>query len=184
MARYLDHIKRLKSEKSEHLLKEADTRLVQQQELHTDDLKELEEQYETQLRISREKMETILKSKLKSAEMASQREKEALDHVLKTIKLTQNQMNDCESRVNALEQTNLSLTDALRNLQTGLRIERSQANDLQAEVNNLQEELTLEIEQYQELVKEEADDSLSLEIAKFNHLLSNEEKRIKLLEGS
>lgn len=180
LARYLDRIRNLETESAQNVFHEVDTRLVQQQELHTKDLDELREQYESQLQSNREKMEIFLKTKLKAAEMASQRDKEALDHALKTLSVTHNQINESENRVIALERAKFNLNDRLRNLQISLNIEQSQANNLQAEADRLRTELAVKREQYQQLLNAEAENSLTLEIAKFNNLLSKEEKRLKL----
>lgn len=181
LARYLDHLRDLEAKNTQTFRQEDDTRLVQQQELHAKDLDELREQYETQLQANREQMENLMKTKLKAAEIASQRDKEALEHVLKTLSVTHNQINESESRVMAMEKTKSNLNESVRNLQTNLEVEQFHQNDLLAEVNSLREELALKIEQQQRLVDEEAENSLGLEIAKFNHLLSSEEKRLKLL---
>lgn len=180
LARYLDRIRHLETKNTQKFLEEADTRVVEQQELQTKDLDELREQYETQLQSNREKLENLMKAKLNAEEMASQRDREALEHVLKTLSVTHNQINESESRLIALEQTKFTLTDKIRNLQTGLAIEQSQAKQLQTEINRLREGLASKIEQHQQLVDTEAEDSLTLEIAQFNRLLSQEEKRLKL----
>lgn len=180
LARILDHQKHLQTNNNESFRREADTRVIQQQEFHTKELDELREQYEEQLQLNREKLENLMKTKLKAAEIASQRDKEALDHVLKTISVTHNQINESESRVTALEQVKGNLTDRVRNLQTSLKMEQFHATKLEADENQLREELASKIDQYQQLAASEAENSLGLEIAKFQHLLSAEEKRIKL----
>lgn len=181
LARYLDHLRDLETQTTQTFREEDDTRLVQQRELHTKDLDELREQYEKQLQSNREQMENLMKTKLKAAEIAAQRDKEALEHALKTLSVTHNQINESESRVMAMERNKLNLDESVKNLQTSLETEQFQQNNLVTEVTSLQEELALIIEQHQQLVESEAENSLELEIAKFNELLSNEEKRIKLL---
>lgn len=180
LARYLDHVKRLKKENVQQLLEEAENRSVQQQQVHTNDLDELREYYETQLRLSREKMEESLKAKLKSYEMASQRDKEAIEHARKTLSVVHHQINESETRVIALEQTKLTLDETLNDLKTGLELEQTNFNTLHAVSVRLQEELKLLIDQHEEEAKAEAVNSLSNEIATFNNLLSMEEKRLKL----
>lgn len=184
LARYLDRIRHLETKNTQNFLKEADTRAVKQQELQTKDVDELREQYETQLQWNREKLENLMKTKLNAEEMASQRDREALEHVLKTLSVTHNQINESESRLIALEQTKFTLTDTIRNLQTSLAIEQSQAKQLQTEINRLREGLASKIEQHQQIMDTEAEDSLTLEIAQFNRLLSQEEKRLKLSTSS
>lgn len=184
LARYLDRIKHSETKNAQTFLQQADTRLVQQAELHSKDLKDLRDQYEIQLQSNREQMTNLFKAKLKAVETASQHDKEALEHVLKTLGLMHNQINESESRVLALEQTKFTLNDGVRDLQTGLEIERSQANTLQEEENRLREELALKIKEHEGLVDPEAEKSLRLEIAKFNDLLSREEKRMKLSASS
>lgn len=180
LARYLEHIRNLKKENTESLIKEAETRLVKQKQLHNSDLEELCEQYEAQLQDNREKLEKILKAKLKSVETASQRDKDALEHATKSLSVNKNLVGESESRVSVLEQTNSALNETVHNLQSSVEVERTQANKLENEVKRLQKELASKIEEYQQLVNEEMDNSIGVEIAAFNHLLSQEEKRIKL----
>lgn len=180
LARYLEHIRNLKKENTESLIKEAETRLVKQKQLHSSDLEELCEQYEAQLQDNREKLEKILKAKLKSVETASQRDKDALEHATKSLSVNKNLVGESESRVSVLEQTNSALNETVHNLQSSVEVERTQANKLENEVKRLQKELASKIEEYQQLVNEEMDNSIGVEIAAFNHLLSQEEKRIKL----
>jgi len=182
LARYLEHMKHLKKENTKNLLEEAETRLVEQQELHANDLEELREQYETQLRENRENLEKVLKSKLKFAETAMQRDKNALEHATKTLSLNKNLINESECRVSALEQTNSTLNETVHNLQLSVETEHSLATGLDNEVKRLQKELALKIEQYQH--QQEIDFEIDLEIAAFDKLLSHEEKRIKLLTSA
>lgn len=184
LARFLERLKHLESKNIENFVEETDNRVVEQQEQQTKDLEELREQYESQLQSNREQIENLMKTKLKAAEMASQRDREALGYVMKTLSVTHNQINESESRTIALEKIKFTLNDSVRNLQTSLEIERSQANQLQTEINRLREGMATKIEEHQRLMNTDAEDSLTLEIAQFNQLLSQEEKRLKLSTSS
>lgn len=184
LARYLDHIRQLETESTQKFLQEADVRIVEQQERRTNDLDELREQYEMQLQSNREKMENLMKTKLKEAETASQRDKEALEHVLRTLGVNHNQINESETRAIALEKIKFTLNDSVRNLQTSLEIEQSQSNKLQTEIDRLRKGIALKIDQHRQLLNTDEEFSLASEIARFNQLLGNEEKRLKLSTSS
>lgn len=180
LARYLNHIKREKKDNLQHLLDDVEQRSVEQQELHDNDLDDLRDHYEAQLQMSRDKTEKLFQSKLKSAEITSQREKEMLEYTQKTLSVVQNQVKEGESRLAAMEQTKFNCEEFIYDLQSMLVMHRGKVSKLEEEATRLQGELNLIMEQHQDLLYEDANDSILLEIAEFNHLLSAEEKRIKL----
>lgn len=179
LARYLHRVRHLETENTHIFLNEADTRLEQQYELHTKALNELRDQYETQMQLNRVKIESLLKAKLTTAEKTIHRDKVTLEHTLKTLRAFYNRIDDNEAQISVLEEINSSLHDSIRNLQTSLESQQSRSANLQTEIHRLREELALKLEEYQSLIGAEAENSLSLEIAEFDKLLSKAEKRFK-----
>lgn len=179
LAHYLQRVRHLETENTQSFLNETDTRLAQQNEVHNKALNDLRDQYETQMQSNRDKIKYLLKTKLTNAEKKIQRDKVTLQHTLKTLRVFYNRIDDNEAQISVLEEINSSLQESIRNLQITLQTEQSRSAKYQTEIHRLREELALKLEEYQTLIDEEADNSLSVEIAEFDKLLSKAEKRFK-----
>lgn len=182
LAQYIDRVKKLEVENRQRFLQEADDRLAEQQKAHANDIQELREKYEIQMKTNREEIEAVFDTKIQALENGSQRDKDALSDALKELNIAQDRVDDSNAKVVMLEQINSSLHARISDLQLALDNERSRSEKSQTEINRLREDMTLQLEEYQELL--DAKNSLAVEIAAYNKLLSGAEKRLKLSSSS
>lgn len=178
LARYIDCVKNLEVENKDRFVKEADDRLAVQQETHANDIQELREKYELQMKSNREEIEALFETKMKTLQNASKRDKEALTDALKEMNIAHNRIDDSSARILILEQINSSLHGRVNDLQSVLESERTRSAKSQTEINRLREEMALQLEEYQELMDKK--NSLAVEIAAYDKLLSGAEQRLKL----
>lgn len=177
LARYIDRVRNLEVESRERLLKQADDRLAEQRETHTNSIQELREKYESQMKSNREEIEAVFEAKIKNVQNGSQRDKEALTDAVKELKSAQNRIDDTNAKVVILEQINSSLHNRISDLQSALENERSRSAKSQMEINRLSEEIADHWTKHQELM--EAKQSLAIEISLYSKLLSDAEKPIE-----
>lgn len=178
LAQYIDRVKNLEVENRQRFLKEADDRLAAQQEAHANDIQELREKYEIQMKTNREELEAVFDTKIQTLQNGSQRDQNALSDALKELNTTQNRVDDSNGKVVILEQINSSLHGRISDLQSALDNERSRSAKSQSEITRLRDEMDLQLREYQELMN--AKNSLAVEIAAYNKLLSGAEQRLKL----
>ncbi len=177
LARYIDRVRHLEVENRTRCLKEAEDRLNEQHETHTNRIQELREKYENQMKLNREEIKAVYDTKIKAVRDGAQRDKNLLADALKELKSAQDRIDDSNAKIVILEQINLSLHDRFGGLQSALESERSRSAKCHTEINRLREEIALQLEEHQDLLV--AKHSLAMEITLYDKLLSDAEKPSK-----
>lgn len=138
-------------------------------------LQELRDQYEDQMRSNRDEIETLLDSKIKNGQNPAHRDnKVALEYLC----LSLSRKDTVNARIGELEQINASLNHRIRDLQLTLEGEQARTAEMETELNRLREEMTMQLEKYQDLMDMKV--SLDLEIAAYDKLLCGGEQRLNI----
>lgn len=172
-ARYIDRVRNMEVENRERLLKEAEERLAEQHEIHSNRIQELREKYERQMKINREEIEAIYEAKIQAVQNAAQKDKSTLADALAELKNTQDRNDKVNEKIAIVEQVNLSLHNRIDDLKSALENERSRVVSGVNEIDRLRGEIELRLEEHQIMLQ--AKQGLANEILLYDKLLTDAE---------
>ncbi|GIY25290.1 lamin Dm0 [Caerostris darwini] len=151
-----------------------------------DSLLELREQYETQLRMNKDDIETIYETKIADLQKKLDRNADFSNSYREELRTLKSKVDNLSSRNSTLESSNTSLLNRIKDLEKMLEQEREWHNDAlnakEEELRTLRNEMEQQLAEYRELLDIKV--ALDMEIAAYRKLLEGEEIRLNISPSS